>query len=114
MFLFINSEIQSTFNKNHMNEQPSNPSRWNQDSILLKLGFITALVLLLLIPSAWIQSLINDRQDYQQQNAGEVASKWAGNQLIQGPVLALPYRQVITESNSAGKPVTHPVTKILY
>jgi|SRR6185503_17551311 len=97
-----------------MNEQPSNPSRWNQDSILLKLGFITALVLLLLIPSAWIQSLINDRQDYQQQNAGEVASKWAGNQLIQGPVLALPYRKVITESNSAGKPVTHPVTKILY
>ena len=59
-----------------MTEQPSNPSRWNQDSILIKLGFIIALVLLLLIPSAWIQSLIDDRQGYQEQNANDVASKW--------------------------------------
>ena len=97
-----------------MTDQPSTPSRWNQDSILIKLGFIIALVLLLLIPSAWIQSLIDDRQGYQQQNANDVASKWAGNQLVQGPVLALPYRKVITENNSDGKAVTHPVTKILY
>jgi len=97
-----------------MIEQPSNPSRWNQDSILIKLGFIIALVLLLLIPSAWIESLITDREGYQQQNINQVANQWAGSQLVQGPVLALPYRKVITENNSAGKPVTHPVTKILY
>jgi inner membrane protein len=97
-----------------MNEQPSNPSRWNQDSILLKLGFIIALVLLLLIPSAWIQSLIDGRQDYQKQNISQVADQWAGNQLIQGPVLALPYREVTTENDKDGKPVSHAVIKTLY
>ncbi|HZY37608.1 MAG TPA: cell envelope integrity protein CreD [Mucilaginibacter sp.] len=97
-----------------MTEQPQNPSRWNQDSILIKLGFIIALVLLLLIPSAWIQSLISDRESYQQQNISQVADQWAGNQLVQGPVLALPYRDITTENNSAGKPVTHTTIKTLY
>ena len=68
----------------------------------------------MLIPSTWIQNLIDSRQDYQKQNIDDVASKWAGNQLVQGPILALPYRKVITENNSAGKAITHPVTKILY
>ena len=87
---------------------------WNQDSILIKLGVITVIILLLLIPSAWIQSLVTDREGYQQENLKNVADKWAGNQLVQGPVMALPYRKMVTENNSAGTPVTHEVTKTLY
>lgn len=97
-----------------MIEQIENRHRWNQDSILIKLGFIVALILLLLIPTTWIESLITDRQNYNQENMGQVASQWAGSQLVEGPVLAIPYVKVVTENNSAGKPVTHAVTKTLY
>ncbi len=97
-----------------MIEQTDNRSKWNQDSILIKLGFIIVLILLLLIPTTWIQSLISDREDYNQQNISQVANQWAGSQLVEGPVLALPYMKVVTESNSSGKPVTHPVQQTLY
>jgi len=90
------------------------PHKWNHDSVLIKLGIIIALILLLLIPSSWIQGLITDREGYQQENINKVADKWAGSQLIQGPVLMLPYRKTVTEINSANQPVTHEVTKILY
>jgi len=102
-----------------MIEQPesasqSKQSHWNQDSILIKLGVITVIILLLLIPSAWIQSLVTDREGYQQENLQHVADKWAGSQLVQGPVMALPYRKMVTENDSAGKQITHEVTKTLY
>ena len=41
--------------------QPANqpaPAKWHTDSVLIKLGIITTLIILLLIPSAWIQSLV--------------------------------------------------------
>jgi inner membrane protein len=97
-----------------MTEQPQNQNKWSQDSILIKLAVITALILLLLIPSAWIQSLVTDREGYQQENISNVADKWAGNQLVRGPVLALPYRTQVTEIDNENKSVTHEVTKILY
>jgi inner membrane protein len=93
-------------------EQPT-PKRF-QDSILFKLGIIAILILALLIPSAWIQDLITDREGYQQNNINYVADKWAGSQLVQGPVLAIPYKKQVTEANPNDKMVTHEVTRILY
>jgi len=97
-----------------MTEMTENQTKWHQDSILIKLGVITALILLLLIPSSWIESLITDREGYQQQMAATTSDKWSGSQLVQGPVLMLPYRRAVTEDNAQGKAVTHDVTKILY
>src|ERR1700733_10530811 len=79
-----------------MTEQTKTQPKWYQESILLKLAIITIIVLVLLIPSAWIQGLVTDREGYQQQTMSGVADKWSGTQLIQGPVLVLPYKKAST------------------
>jgi len=98
-----------------MTEQPQQQAnKWSFDSILIKLSVITAIILLLLIPAAWIQGLISDREGYQQEETASVADKWSGRQLVEGPVLALPYRKLVTETNSENKAVTHIVPKTLF
>lgn len=97
-----------------MTEQFEEPKKWwHADSILLKSGVIAVLILLLLIPSSWIQELITEREGYQQQRVNIVTDKWADSQLVQGPVLLLPFKKNITE-NVSGKPFTHEVTQVLY
>jgi len=79
-------------------QQTQKTKKWYQDSILIKLSIITAIILALLIPSSWIQGLITDREDYQHLMLTNVSDKWSGSQLIQGPVLVLPYEKKITET----------------
>ncbi|MEZ4911544.1 MAG: cell envelope integrity protein CreD [Saprospiraceae bacterium] len=57
----------------------------------IKLILIFILTFFLLIPQVLILDLINDRQDINQQVTKEVASDWAGEQLVTGPVLVIPY-----------------------
>ena len=83
------------------------------DSILVKSGVIAILILLLLIPSSWIQDLVTEREGYQQERVNLVTDKWADSQLVQGPVLLLPYKKQVTE-NVNNKPYTHEVTALLY
>ncbi|MBD1364821.1 cell envelope integrity protein CreD [Mucilaginibacter sp. ZT4R22] len=78
---------------------PQQPKKWYQDSILVKLSVITLLILLLLIPSSWIQGLIDERQESQIKMGNQVSDRWSGSQLVQGPVLILPYKKQL----AAGK-----------
>jgi inner membrane protein len=98
-----------------MEEQQQNQKikKWYQDSILLKLSIITAIILALLIPSSWIQGLITDREDYQHLMLTNVSDKWSGSQLIQGPVLVLPYEKKITETVN-NKQTSHVTINNLY
>lgn len=64
---------------------------WFGESVLVKLGFIGFLTLILLIPSNAIQELIKERQERQDEVVKEISDKWSGKQLIEGPVLILPY-----------------------
>ena len=66
---------------------------WIQESIMVKLISIGFLVLVLLIPGAWIESLIYERQSRADEAMTEVASKWSGGQTISGPVLVIPYKR---------------------
>lgn len=61
----------------------------------LIIGFIA---LVLLIPTVLIQELVRERQNRQQEAIAEVSSKWAGQQTITGPVIAIPYWQTVTDS----------------
>jgi len=72
---------------------------WSQNSILIKLAVITGITLLLLIPSAWIQGLITDREGYSQQMAGNISARWSDSQLVQGPVLILPFKKHVTDTD---------------
>lgn len=66
-------------------------AKWIQESITVKLAIIGFLVLILLIPTAWITSLITERQRRAGEAMNEVASKWSGRQTISGPVMVIPY-----------------------
>jgi inner membrane protein len=83
---------------------PQKPRKWYQDSILVKIVVITVLILLLLIPSSWIQDLVDERQDIQVKMGNAVSDSWSGSQLVQGPVLVIPYNK---PSGAAGTSVGH-------
>ncbi len=65
---------------------------WIQESITIKLMSIGFLVLVLLIPSSWIQGLMQEREQRAEDAMREVSSKWAGQQTLSGPVLVIPYK----------------------
>ena len=76
---------------------------WINDSILFRLGVIGFLTLVLLIPSVLIQELIQERQNRQEDVIKEIADKWSGTQLVQGPVMVLPYKTLAQQKDSSGK-----------
>jgi inner membrane protein len=65
---------------------------WIRESVIVKLLLIALIALALLIPSAWIQDLITERSARQEEVMNDVSNKWSGSQLIQGPVLVIPYK----------------------
>lgn len=100
----------STTKINHQmenNQMDQVPSQWNNNSIpvtnsnktVIK-GLITAaLILLMLIPSFFVQNIITEREERQQQVVNEVSNKWSGKQTISGPYIHIPYNEKIKDSN---------------
>ncbi|MBW4890674.1 cell envelope integrity protein CreD [Mucilaginibacter sp. HMF5004] len=78
-----------------------NPKHTWYDSILVKLAIIAVLILLLLIPSEWIQSMIAERENSQQETLKSMTDAWSGSQLVQGPVLVIPYKPTATTNDFA-------------
>jgi inner membrane protein len=66
-------------------------NNWIKESVTIKLISIGILVLILMIPSSWIESLIYERQSRAESVINEIASKWSGEQTITGPVLVIPF-----------------------
>lgn len=90
-------------------------NRWIQESIMVKLFSIGFLILILLIPSSWIQDMIVERQLRAEQVMTEVADKWSGTQTISGPVLVIPYRkQEIIDHGKEGKEIREYVEKAFF
>ncbi|HYF33422.1 MAG TPA: cell envelope integrity protein CreD [Chitinophagaceae bacterium] len=73
-------------------------SFWQRNRMIFKGLLIGFLILLLLIPTFMIQDLVHERQGRQAEAIMEVSSKWAGQQVINGPVIAIPYWQLVTDS----------------
>lgn len=66
-------------------------------SVTLKLLSIVILMMLLMIPMAFIMSLINERESLRQTALNEVSDKWANKQNVYGPVLTIPFNKKIVE-----------------
>jgi len=79
-------------------EKPQRFMNWLQESVTVKMAFIGALILLLLIPSALVDNLIRERAGRQYEMMADVSDKWSGSQLIQGPVLVIPYKHTFKET----------------
>src|SRR5688572_1058226 len=100
-----------------MIEQPQKPQgllNWLQESVTVKLMFIGLLTLLLLIPSMLVINLIDERTRRQDEMEKDISDKWSGSQLIQGPVLVIPYKKFTKEKDANNKDVTKETIENAY
>lgn len=74
---------------------------WQRNSVMIKAMVVGFLVLVLLIPSAFIQELVRERKQRQEEVVQEVSSKWALAQTFTGPFIAVPYTE--DEADEKGK-----------
>ena len=65
--------------------------------LILKLVAVGALSFVILIALFLVDALIRDRQNYRKEATDAIASSYASEQRIVGPLLVQPYRQVISE-----------------
>lgn len=90
-------------------------NRWIQESIMVKLFSIGFLILILLIPSVWIEELIYERQHRAEAVIDEVSDKWSGSQTISGPVLIIPFKkQEVIDLGKDGKEIREVVEKAFF
>ena len=66
-------------------------NQWIKESVTIKLLSIGFLLLILLIPASWIESLIAERQRRAESVIDEISDKWSGEQTLSGPVLVVPF-----------------------
>jgi inner membrane protein len=100
-----------------MNEERPQPQgflHWLKESVTVKLVFISILILLLLIPSAMVQNLVQERADRQEDTIKQVSDQYSGSQLIQGPILVIPYKKLVKGSDSQGKEFTKEIIDNIY
>ena len=65
------------------------------NSTVLKLFVILFLSLILLIPLALIRDLIEERKTREQEVTNEIALTWGRDQVVSGPILAIPYQKTV-------------------
>lgn len=86
-------------------------NRWLRESIMVKLFSIGFLILILLIPAAWIGSVMEERQQRANEVIDEIASKWSDSQNIGGPILVIPYKTRETIDRGNGQTDTYETTR---
>lgn len=72
-------------------------------SYVLKVIFVTVLLLFFLIPLSLIRVMVNERQSRSFEAEQEIVRLWGGRQTIAGPFLAVPYKKTVTETTEQGK-----------
>jgi inner membrane protein len=95
-------------------DKPQGFFNWLKESVTLKLMFIGILILLLIIPSAMVGNLINERAARHDEMEKDVSDKWSGSQLIQGPVLVIPYKRQYKDHDTSNKLILKEVIENLY
>lgn len=81
-----------------------------KNNIYFKIFAIFFIALMLLIPTAMIESLIGERENTQTEAIREVSSKWAEAQTISGPFVSIPYYRYVKEE--AKKDVPEKIIQI--
>jgi inner membrane protein len=90
-------------------------NKWIQESIMIKLFSIGFLIIILLIPSSWIDDMIIERQQRAGEVINEITDKWSGNQTMAGPIIVIPYRkQEIIDHGKDGKEIKEHVEKAFF
>jgi len=63
----------------------------SQKKLYLKIAFILVLILLLMIPNAFVKDLIRERQALEYQVQSEISKSWGPEQTLIGPILSIPF-----------------------
>ena len=90
--------------------QPQNKNRFGnriKSSITARMLMVGFLILILLIPLSYVESLIRERQIRQSEVIDEINSKWGNDILVYGPILKLPYKHYITTTKYNTKTKTY-------
>lgn len=64
----------------------------------LKVGLISFLMLMLMIPLTMIEGVVGERSSYRDEARQSIAHSWTGAQKLLGPVLVVPYEEKYLES----------------
>ncbi len=87
-------------------------NRSNQQ--MLKLLFIGILILILMIPVAWISGIIKERYQRKDSVVTEIAGKWGASQVVSGPFISVPYSVWDKNPDPDSKEKTLETTKYIY
>ncbi len=80
-------------------------TRFFKNSVGLRMIIIAVLTLLMLIPVSFVESLITEREARREEAITEVSAKWGGSQTITGPILEIPYRNLVRQERTNDKGV---------
>ncbi|SFS60172.1 cell envelope integrity protein CreD [Lutibacter maritimus] len=87
-----------------MEKQQNKFGNWLKTSLTARMLMIGILIIVLLIPLSYIESLINERAIRQESVVNEINEKWGNEVLLYGPILKIPYKtyteKIITTSNA--------------
>ena len=71
---------------------------WLRTSMLLRMVLIGSLTIILLIPASIVESLITERNERKNSVVNEVSGKWGNQQTIAGPILSIPLKHTVKDS----------------
>ncbi len=74
--------------------------------LFIKGIFIFILALMLWVPTNLIMDLVREREGRQNEAIADISGKWAGKQTVTGPMLLLPYNEMIISDNGTKSWVT--------
>lgn len=77
-----------------------------KSSIGVRIVIIGVLILALLIPSAFIRTLVGERASRRREAIQEITSKWSTNQTIGGPVITIPYTETWKDEEGETRSIT--------
>ncbi len=81
-------------------------------SLFLKLALIGLIILVMIVAMARITGLVYEREARQQMATAEIHGAWSGQQLVTGPVLAVPIRSAAAPGWTFGRiPTQTPAAK---
>ncbi|WP_347374284.1 cell envelope integrity protein CreD [Aequorivita sp. Q41] len=75
-----------------MEKRKSRFSNWMRNSITARMLVVGFLLLVLLIPLEFVQSLIDERAFRQEEVVREINTKWGNEVLLSGPIVKIPYK----------------------
>ncbi len=87
------------------NTQPQQTKKNVKESTGFRLVVLGMLTLVLMIPMAYVSWLIDERQNNKEQASHEIDRAWGGPVTLAGPILKIPYRYHVTQTNSKGEKV---------